>query len=87
MKKYKLNSNFILSDIVAQLNLGLLRKVRFIKIVKTPLAIRIFRILYAQGVIRTFKIDNDFILVYFKYINGQSICKLSIVTRPGKRCY
>lgn len=41
----------------------MLRRVRFIKIVKTPLAIRIFRIFYAQGVIRTFRIEDDFILI------------------------
>jgi len=87
MKRCKLNFNFILADIVSQFNLGMLRRVRFIKIVKSPLAIRIFRILYIQGVIRTFKIEDNFILVYFKYINGQPICKLSIVSKPGKRCF
>lgn len=87
MKKYTLNVNYLVSDIIAQFNLGLLRKVRFIKIVRTPLAIRIFRIFYNQGVIRTMCIKNDHILVYYKYNMGQPLCKVSIVSRPGKRQY
>lgn len=87
MKKYKLNVNYLVADIVAQFNLGLLRKVRFVKIARTPLAIRIFKIFYNYGIIRTLRIENDFILVYYKYYRGQPICKVSLVSRPGKRCF
>lgn len=86
-KKYNLNFNYLVADIISQFNLGLIRRVRFIKIVRSPLAIRIFRILYNQGVIRTLRIENDYLLVYYKYIKGQPICKISIVSRPGKRCF
>jgi ribosomal protein S8 len=86
-KKYNLNFNFIIADFVARLSVGLLRKLRFIKIVKTKIALRLLRILYKQGVIRSFRIESDFIAVYFKFQNGQPIGKLSIVSRPGKRCY
>lgn len=85
MKKYTLNVNYLVSDIVAQFNLGLLRKVRFVKIVRTSLAIRIFRIFYNQGIIRTMRIKNDHILIYYKYYMGQPLCKVTTVSRPGKR--
>ena len=87
MKKFNLNVNYLVADLVSQFNLGLIRKVRFIKVVKTPLTLRVLRILYFQGVIRTLRIEDDHILVFYKYINGQSICKLKIVSRPGKRSY
>lgn len=87
MKPYKLNFNYLIADFVSRLNVGLLRKLRFIKIVKTPMALRLLRILYKQGVIRTFRVENNCILVYFKFMRGQPVGKLSIVSRPGKRCY
>ena len=65
-----LNFNYIIADFVSNLNLGILRKLRFIKIVKTNISIRLLTILYKQGVIRTFVIRNDHILVYFKYYRG-----------------
>lgn len=75
-RKFSLNFNFLVADIIAKFNLGLLRKIRFTKIARTPLAIRIFRIFYNQGLIRTLRIKNDHILVYYKYAQGQPICKV-----------
>lgn len=87
MKKLrKLNFNYIIADIVSQMNIGMLRKLRFIQIVRTKIALRILTILYKQGVIRTFKVNGSYINIYFKYKNGQPICsKLSIVSKPSKR--
>lgn len=87
MRKYHLNYNYIIADFVSKLNVGLLRKLRFIKIIKSLIYIKLLIILYKYGVIRTFKIGLDHILVYFKFYRGQPFLKLSIVSRPGKRCY
>jgi ribosomal protein S8 len=87
MRKYHLNYNYIIADFVSKLNVGLLRKLRFIKIIKSLIYIKLLIILYKYGVIRTFKIGFDHILVYFKFYRGQPFFKLSIVSRPGKRCY
>lgn len=49
---------------------------------------RLLRILYKQGVIRTFIIKGDLISVYFKFYRGQPICsKLSLISKPSKRAY
>lgn len=83
-----LNFNYIIADFVSNLNLGILRKLRFIKIVKTNIGIRLLTILYKQGIIRTFVIKNDHILVYFKYYRGQSLCrKLELISKPSRRAY
>jgi len=82
-----LNSNFIIADFISKLNVGLLRKLRFIRIAKTKIIIRLLRILYKQGVIRAFRIENNFISVYFKFRSGQPIGKFKLVSRPGKRVY
>jgi ribosomal protein S8 len=87
MKNYHLNFNYLIANFISQLNIGLLRKLRFIKIVKTPIFLRILRILYKYGLIRTFRIEQSYISVYFKFIKGQPIGKFSIISRPGKRCY
>lgn len=70
------------------LNVGIIRKVRFIKILKLNIYLRLLRILYLQGIIRAFIIRNDEILVYFKYIRGRNLCsKISIISKPSKRIY
>jgi ribosomal protein S8 len=86
-RKFTLNFNYLVADFVARLNIGLLRKLRFIRIVKTKLNIRLLRILYQNGFIRTFRIELNFIAVYFKFYKSQPVGKLTIISRPGKRCY
>lgn len=89
-KIYNINFNYLLAAFVSTLNIGMRRRLRFIKIVKTKLAIRLLRILYQEGVIRTFVIQNDkdLILVYFKYYESRQICaSISIVSKPSKRIY
>jgi ribosomal protein S8 len=87
MKHFKLNVNYLVADFVSQFNLGMIRKVRFIKVVKTPLTLRILRILHMQGIVRTIRIEDDHVLVFYKFINGQPICRMQVVSRPGKRSY
>jgi len=86
-RNYSLNFNYLIADFISRLNIGLLRKLRFIKINKTNIMIRLLRILYKQGIIRTFRIENNFISVYFKFKNGQPIGKFSIISSPGNRQY
>lgn len=89
-KNRRLNSNYLIASVVSILNIGMRRRLRFIKIVKTIIAIRLLRILYKEGVIRTFTIleDNDIILVYFKYTDSINLCmKLSLISKPSNRAY
>jgi len=87
MKRYHLNYNYIVADFVSLMNRGILRKLRFIKIVKTRVAIQLLIVLYKQGVIRSFKVHLNYISVYFKFFHGRPLGKLSLISRPGKRCY
>ena len=86
-KKYKLNSNYILSNIIQQLNFGARRHIRFTKIVRCRLSLRIVLILYKEGILRTFVVRKDHILVYYKYFLARNFMRLSLVSTPGKRCY
>jgi ribosomal protein S8 len=89
-KIYNLNFNYLLAAFVSTLNIGIRRRLRFIKVVKTKLAIRLLRILYQEGIIRTFVIQNDkdLIPVYFKYHESCQICaSTTIVSKPSKRVY
>jgi len=86
-RRVLLNFNYIIADLVSRLNIGLLRKLRFIRVMKTTLVLRILRLLYQHGIIRTFRIETSYIAVYFKFANGQPIGKFSLISRPGRRCY
>jgi len=84
----KINFNYLIADFVSKLNLGIIRRLRFIKIPKLGIFLRLLVILYKQGVIRTFVIKQDHILVYFKYWRSQPICKrLILISKPSKRVY
>lgn len=68
MRMQNLNTNHIISYFISRLQVGLLRRLRFIKLVKTDIVLRLLRILYKHGIIRTYCIHNDYVSVYLKYI-------------------
>jgi len=85
MRKYTLNFNYLIANFVSLLKIGLLRKLRFIRIPKTAVYIRLLMVLYKSGLLRTFRVESSYIVVYFKFNHGQPIGKLTLVSRPGKR--
>ena len=64
MKKQKLKFNYLIASFVSMLNVGIIRKLRFIKIVKLNIFLRLLRILYKYGVIRAFFIKDDHVHVH-----------------------
>lgn len=87
MSKLIKSSNSLLSSLVAQLNLGSLRRLRFISISYTKLTIDIIKLLYKEGVIRLYILKGTKILVYFKYFKGCHLFKFKVVSKPSKRIY
>ena len=87
MRKHTLNFNYQIANFVSLSKIGLLRKLRFIRIPKTKVYWRLLIILYEAGVIRSYRIELTYLVVYFKYQNGQPIGQLTLISRPGKRCY
>ena len=61
--------NYLIANVVSIINLGIRKNVRFVKMVRTIIAIRLLRILYNEGVIRTFVVYTtlDLILIYYKF--------------------
>lgn len=55
----KLNFNYLIALLVSSLKVGMRRKLRFIKIIRTHIFLRILRILYQYGIIRTFFVHDD----------------------------
>lgn len=87
-KEFKLNFNYQIAAFVSMINLGMIRKLRFIEMPRTIIAIRLLRILYREGVIRTFVVRYGYISVYFKYVDSKLLCtKLELVSRPSKPCH
>lgn len=83
-----LKFNYFIANFVSILKVGIIRKLRFIKLLKLNIYLRLLRILYKQGIIRTFFVKNNKISVYFKYYKGRNICsKLSIISTPRNRIY
>jgi len=80
-------TNHLISNIVARLNLGASRRLRFIMLDINDTTLEIIQILYKHGAIRAFVVKNDKILVYYKYYLHRIAIKLSIVSKPGNRIY
>lgn len=84
----KVNINYIISDFVCQFKLGLIRRLRFVKLAKINFILRLVNFLYKQGVIRLFIIKKDYILMYYKYYKGRSICSnISVISKPSNKVY
>lgn len=88
LSKYKVRTNFVISVFVQQFNFGARRKIRFVKIFRSLFTARILWLLYNTGIIRTFVMKKDCILIYYKYyLHHKVLAELSLISRPGKRAY
>jgi len=84
--------NFSLADLVNRLNLGGAMHIKSIKVKYTDLTLKILIILYQNGIIRSFAVEeNDSpmqIIVFFKYYQFKSLPqKFKLFSTPGKRVY
>jgi ribosomal protein S8 len=83
------SSNYLLANFVAQLQLGSMRRLRYINVSYNKMALDILKILYKEGIIRLFIVykKSNKIMVYFKYREGSPIFKFKLISRPSKREY
>lgn len=80
--------NYPLADLVSRLNVSAKRRLSRVVVPYTDLAIRVLFVLYFNGVIGGFYVEDGFVFVYLKYRLGMSSFKrLSIVSRPGCRVF
>ncbi len=81
------SGNFIIGDLISRINLGGLRRLRFIQVNLNDITLEILKILYKQGAIRSYIIKNNKINIYYKYFLSRRVIKLSIISTPGNRIY
>jgi len=81
------SSNSLLATLVAQLNLGSLRRLRFITINNSKLTFDIILLLYKEGIIRLYILKGTKILVFFKHFKGCPLFKFKLISKPSKRIY
>lgn len=79
--------NSILSSFIAKLNIGSLRRLRYIKVNYSKIAIDITKLLYKEGILRLYTLRKKKIYIYFKYIKGCNLFKFKIISKPSKRIY
>lgn len=77
--------NYLIGTFIARLNLGAKRRWRFIELELNPTYLKLLEILYIQGAIRSFHVQQDKILVYYKYYLHRIGIKLSLISKPSKR--
>lgn len=85
-----MNSNYKLADLISFINVAASQHLfnLHLKNCNTNLNFRILAILERQGVIRGFRISDNFINIYLKYKQGSSsFSSLKVVSTPGKRTY
>jgi ribosomal protein S8 len=87
MSIYIKTSNNILASLIAQLNLGSIRRLRYITVSYTELTMNIIKLLYKEGIIRLYILRDNKLLIYFKYYKGCSIFKFKLVSKPSKKIY
>ena len=80
-------SNNSLANFIAQLNLGSLRRLRYIVIFYSRFYINILQLLYKEGIIRLFFLKKNKIFIYFKYLKGCSLFKFKLISKPSKRIF
>jgi len=80
--------NFDIADICVRLNVGCKAYDKIIALRITKISKRIVNILYRQGIINSFFVRDDKILVVLKYIRSKPFIKnIKVMSTPGKRIY
>jgi small subunit ribosomal protein S8 len=82
-------TNYNLADLVVRIKVAFKARLISIKVIKTKLNINFLYLLYKIGLLRSFHILQQEILVYLKYKkDGRSLINdISIVSKPSKRVY
>jgi ribosomal protein S8 len=83
---YNAPTNYALADYINNVNFGIIRGMRFVKINKSIIGIRLTKLLYSHGILRTFRIKSDCLYIYYKFDKGRHIItKLTVVSKPSNR--
>lgn len=81
-------TNHSISNLISKINYGVQKRLRFLNIENDYNTLKMLRLLYINGVIRSYRILNDKkVSVYFKYHSCNKAFKLSVVSVPGNRTY
>jgi len=81
-------TNHLISNLISKINYGVQKRLRFLNIDKNETTLKLLRILYVNGVIRSYRILNeDKVSIYFKYFTCNKAFKISVVSTPGNRVY
>jgi len=81
-------TNHLISNLISKINYGVQKRLRFLNIEINSLTLKILKLLYNNGIIRSYRIiNNKTVSVYFKYFNSNKIFKINIITKPGNRVY
>lgn len=81
-------TNHLVSNLISKINYGVQKRLRFLNIDKNETTLKLLRILYVNGVIRSYRILNeDKVSIYFKYFSCNKVFKISVVSTPGNRVH
>lgn len=82
------NTNYVIADYISNLRFGMIRGMRFFRVNKTFIGLRLTQLLYDQGVLRSYKIEEKYIKIFSKFhMSRHIISKLVIVSKPSNRIY
>ena len=79
-------TNHSISNLISKINYGVQKRLRFLNIEKDLITIKLLKIFYINGVIRSYRIlNNKTVSVYFKYNNSNKIVNFSIISKPSNK--
>lgn len=83
-------SFFTIGDLVSRINVASRGHLKSVLVNNTTLSLEILNVLYKNGVILYFRVDNNrkFILVHLKYFQNKPVFyRLVLISKPSKRVY
>lgn len=81
-------TNHSISNLISKINYGVQKRLRFLNIEKDLVTLKLLKIFYINGIIRSYKIlNNKTISIYFKYNNSNKIIHWSIISKPSNRIF
>jgi ribosomal protein S8 len=81
-------TNHSISNLVSKINYGVQKRLRFLNIENDYTTLKLLKILYVNGVIRSYRILNDKkVSIYFKYYASNKALKISVISIPGNKIY
>lgn len=77
-----------LSNMIAIINVGVINRDQYVRVSRSMLNLKVLDVLYSQGVINYFFVQEEFVVVGLKYYKNKCVLeRLERVSKPSRKIY